>query len=416
MQNKPSLKFLILVRDIVEKCVDARKLESFQFIFSMFCCCCSCYISSPIRTHLGECTEVSASPRKQLHPTSKPQKLGEGLLQSLEKYTDFLKTTPSAADDRNRTPLVRPLQIAKARGNLVFICKLMVACGLVAQDNLCFRAILDLTLMQVFLEVLESRGVSPGRIYQLILTLTKVLHFLAFFSVANSVPLQASSFSTWNFLTTAAKHKRCGERQRLRAEKIIGPAPHRVMTREELARLFNKCLTWIRQEPQSVTKDFVKDYLAHLIVLILVSIPPPRTQVLSELRVNETLLYDGEHYMLSFYGEALKSRMPLVQVLPDHLTKPLRIWLEQYKPMLVKVESAIVFPAKSGGQRKDWSQLTKRITMQYLEKAIPASKFRYFSTHILSIFSYFFLSLLSETIHPKRLYNKYRPPTNNFCP
>lgn len=263
----------------------------------------------------------------------------------------------------------------KARENLIFSFKLMVESGLVGVQSVCFRHCLDLTVMRQFIGYVESRSVSAGRIYQLLLALTKVLHFLAFFSVNKGFPVQVSSFRTTEFLTNAAKSQNSKERRRHHAEKILGPSASRCLTREELAILFCKCLQWVSQPPR-LSRESVNDFLAHLIVLILVSIPTPRTQVLRELVLNQTLLYDGREYSLSFAGETLKSKMPLVQVLPTQLTNPLTFWLGECKPVLCKKETAVVFPRPDGTKRNDWRKLTQQITMIYLQKPVPPSKFR----------------------------------------
>lgn len=352
-----------------------------------YCYCCGIVVS--LDSHLTDCLKVPPSVEKKIQASSRPHKLElePGVIQSVEAYLSFLKSIPSAADDRHRTPLSRPDHIRyrfysvpssrrKAKDNITFLFKLLVESGLVAMQALCFRNFLDLTLMQQLLSYMESRAVSAGRIYQLILTLTKALHFLAFFSVSRGIPVQASSLPTWDFLTNSGKLQRGREHRRVNAQKILGPAANRCMTRQELSLLYSKCLSWVDQTPKQLSKAYAQDYLAHLVVLILLSIPTPRTQILRNLTLNETLLADGGEYVLSFDGETLKSKRPLVHVLPGHLTKPLNFWLQRCKPLVCKLETSTVFPRGNGNKRNDWRQLTRQITMQYLQKPIAPSKFR----------------------------------------
>jgi hypothetical protein len=352
---------------------------------SDFCSCCSTTINSRFDVHLQTCLNVAASGELKLQPIPRPKELEFSTLESVDNYVGFLKSVPSAVDDRNRVPISQADHLRcfllgfrfprKAKDNVIFVLKLLVESGLVTPQALCFRFFLDLTIMQQLLTHMESLSVSAGRIYQLVLTLIKVLHFLAFFGVTKGFPVQASSFPTFEFLSNCAKLQNSRERRRVQAQKILGPTANRCLTRQELSVLYHKCLTWFNQ-PQRLSKAYAQDYLAHLVVLILVSIPPPRTQVLRNLQLNHTLLYDGKEYMLSFEGETLKSKMPLLQVLPDPLTKPLTFWLQHCKTLLCKTETPVVFPKSNGTPRKDWRQLTHQITMRYLQKPVTPSKFR----------------------------------------
>ena len=224
---------------------------------------------------------------------------------------------------------------------------------------------------------------SPGRIYQLILAMIKALNFIVFASREQGVRRKASSLPTWNLLGNAAKIQKASERRRVRSKSIVGPSAAGHLTQKELSLLYFRCQEWLQeQQGRRLTKKMVQEYLAHLVVLILVSIPTPRIQVLRELDLNSTLVWDGESYTLTFNGENpdLKSKKPLVHVLPQHLNKPLIFWIEHCRPLLVSsdAEHALVFPNSAGtGRRRDWSPLTSLVTLKYLQKTICPQRFRY---------------------------------------
>jgi hypothetical protein len=208
----------------------------------------------------------------------------------------------------------------------------------------------------------------------------KTLHFLVWVCVGEGISVKASSFSSWPLLATAGKLKRSGERQRISSNKVLGVPTNQYLQRKELRMLYERCLGWFDSTPEKLTKPYLQEYLGHLVVLLLISIPAPRVQVFQSLVLNQTLIWNGEQYTLRFDGEnpPLKSKKPLLHVLPPHLTKPLNDWITHCRPLLVaSSQNQIVFPnSKGAGKRYDWAKLTSQITLRYVEKSVPPSRFR----------------------------------------
>jgi hypothetical protein len=251
----------------------------------------------------------------------------------------------------------------------------------VKESELSFRSLLDETTVQKFLVYLKTRAISPGRIYQLILAMTKALNYIVSLSREQGIIIKGSSLPTWELLANAGKIKNCSERRRVRSRTIVGPTAAGRLTQKELALLYFRCQERLQElQKRSMTKKLLQDYLAHFVVLLMVSIPTPRIQVLRNLDLGTTLLMEGENYLFSFDGEnpPLKSKKPLVQVMPQHITKPLDFWITQCRPLLVgEAKHNIVFPNAAGtGRRRDWSPLTRTVTLRYLQKAISPGRFR----------------------------------------
>ena len=108
----------------------------------------------------------------------------------------------------------------KAKGNLAFIFQLLVTSGCVKQAEISFRTLLDEATVHKFLDHLQTRAMSPGRIYQLILAMIKALNFIVFASREQGVRRKASSLPTWNLLGNAAKIQKASERRRVRSKSI----------------------------------------------------------------------------------------------------------------------------------------------------------------------------------------------------
>jgi len=162
------------------------------------------------------------------------------------------------------------------------------------------------------------------------------------------------------------------------------------LDRKDLSCLLYSCLNWFDDtKNERITRQYINNYLAHLVTAILLSIPTPRIQVLKNLELTRTMEWDEKLKCYSFIFDGidppLKSKKPLYLVLPKTLTNPMKKWIDILRPELIGKSRNFytVFPNSRGnGIRNEWSSLTKQITQKYLQKSIPPSKFRYISNYI----------------------------------
>lgn len=315
-------------------------------------------------------------------------------------YTKFLQRIPiTRTDKRMRIKDPNALRykstsypipsLRKETSNLTFLFRLLIASGVETNETVSFRGLLDPPKIQTLISVLEKRQISPGRIYTLTLTLLKALNFVADFCMLNHFPLSVTHLKTWTLVRNVAQMSKMSEKQRVVSKKLSGSSPKQMLSKEEMTTLLKICQTWLEEKaspPPKISGTLRRDYLAHFIVALFLSVPPPRVQVLRKLVFNQTFFFDGSLYYFRFDGlnPPLKSKKPLLLFIPEHLTKPLQIWLNCYRPPCESEAKDIIFPNPRGvGARRDWSTLTNAITKKYLKKSISPRVFRYYEMSIL---------------------------------
>jgi hypothetical protein len=251
-------------------------------------------------------------------------------------------------------------------------------------ETLSFRSFLDTTKIQKLIRIMESeRKVSAGRIYILVITLQKSLNFIADFCFHTQFSISVADLPPWDLLKVAARTYKSSELQRNFSKKFIGPIASKTLTQVEMATLLKMCLHWLQEKGGNptvpVTNRLRKSFLAHWITAFFVSVPPPRVQVLQKLIIDETFFYDDSVFYFKFDGHnpLLKARKPLFLIVPEHLTESLKIWIKFYRPPIKADCKKFVFPNNSGTTaRRDWSALTKSITLAFIKKAIAPRNFR----------------------------------------
>lgn len=301
----------------------------------------------------------------------------------IKSYEKFLISVPCTALDKRS--ILSLLNAKKAVINLKYLLKLFKTT--LGSDTMIFKTFLNTTIIQSLITDLgTTTTITPGRTYQLILVMIRCLHFLSLFCHNNGVQMKASSMATWDLLKNAARNARNLENIRIAAKRFHGPEQENTLTQNDLKILYQKTFAWMKAKnvPWVKSKKIgpaqIRHYLAHLITAILVSTPPPRVQIFKKLEVNKTLKWDGEKYSFAFDGlnPVLKSKKPLLLILPSELTEPMANWMTFYRPLIVGESNiTLVFPNATGsGPRKDWSALTNYVTNRYLAKSIAPSKFR----------------------------------------
>lgn len=266
----------------------------------------------------------------------------------------------------------------------MFLFRLLLENSIDSAESISFQSFLSLFKIQKLISVLEGRQISPGRIYALVLTLIKVLNFIAFYCTKKQMPISATSFATWNLLLSASRMFKVSEKSRVFSRQVTGFASRKNLEKGEMIKLLPICLKWLQErirsllssQDQTITKKSRKEYLAHFITAFLISVPTPRVQILAKLEENKTFFFDGSVYYFLFDGlnPPLKSKKPLFLTVPDHLTEALKIWMSHFRPLC---SPSLIFPSASGKKpRRDWSSLTGSITLRYLNKRVPPGKFR----------------------------------------
>lgn len=214
--------------------------------------------------------------------------------------------------------------------------------------KLSLEIFLDDMIIQKIIYVLEARRVTPGRVYQILLLITKILLFLRAERNTN-----LDSLKSWTLLQTARKDAHIKESRR-RAAKALAP-PEQALNSDEIATLRHACLRWLEASiTQTATYAMSRMYLAHLIGVTLLMIPTPRSQILSLLEVGRTFLWDAETqiYLLSFNGvdPPLKNRMPLLLTVPMLLTRFYKVAFNRFINFALGVDRRV--SPSSGLQRQ----------------------------------------------------------------
>jgi hypothetical protein len=145
------------------------------------------------------------------------------------------------------------------------------------------------------------------------------------------------------------------------------------------------CTKWLKRATvasEAEQRASIRGFMRHLIVLTLVSIPTPRAQIFSLMKVDENLRWRNElkSYELTFngYDPPLKNEKAIYLVLPQVVGKFYRSWLQTFRPFYTREECPFVFANTKGtGRIRKITPLVTPITLEYLEKRVLCSKFRY---------------------------------------
>lgn len=241
----------------------------------------------------------------------------------------------------------------------------------------------NLEVAQKIQQICQDRKVTPGRIYQIFSLICEILDYLAKNDPTSGAPPR---FPSYNFVIQTKKREDGAERKR-RTLQSLAPPKHALLSASELRTLGQKCTLALENLTEISKKSLKNDepvrnkreYLAHLVVLTLVTIPPPRAQIFTMLEIGKTFLFNAGIHAFSFNSidPPLKSAKPLHLELPQKLASFYQIWIEIFRPSYAHPECSLLFPNQTGrGPIKKWCPLTTSITNRYLNKSVPISKFR----------------------------------------
>ena len=193
-------------------------------------------------------------------------------------------------------------------------------------------------------------------------------------------------FPSYNFVIQTKKREDGAERKR-RTLQSLAPPKYALVSASELRILELKCTEALENLTEIAKKSLKNDepvsskreFLAHLVVLTLVTIPPPRAQIFSMLEIGKTFLLEAGTYAFSFNSidPPLKSAKPIHLELPRKLAGFYQTWVDIFRPSYANPECRLLFPNQTGrGPIKKWCPFTTSITNRYLNKSVPISKFR----------------------------------------
>jgi hypothetical protein len=195
--------------------------------------------------------------------------------------------------------------------------------------------------------------------------------------------IQKTEVPSWELVDEIRARADRREARRRKSLQEMPPTFH-VLSEAEYITLKDRCNEWLQRAvlaPESEQRAIVGGFMSHLIVLTLVSIPPPRAQVFSlmELECNLKWRSDLRSYEISFngYSPPLKNEKPIYLVLPETLGTLYQTWVNVFRPYFASESCSFVFPnAKGKGKLRKITPFVTRVTQEYLGKDVPASKFR----------------------------------------
>jgi hypothetical protein len=146
---------------------------------------------------------------------------------------------------------------------------------------------------------------------------TKIVLFMSQRSLKNP-----ENLPVWPILARICRENDKSEMKRKRA-KAMQPPSFNMLSADEVGILRNACTSWLSSVAVSKSRRLIRMFLGHLVVLTLVSVPPPRAQIFSKLEIGKTLVWDKKEktYSVSFDGidPPLKTSKPLYLLLPPHI-------------------------------------------------------------------------------------------------
>jgi hypothetical protein len=156
----------------------------------------------------------------------------------------------------------------------------------------------------------------------------------------------------------------------------------KLLQKASIAKLTVLCL---RPATGGSAKDAYEFY-QYLVVLILVSIPTPRQNILSKLRLGVTLLQEenGEDdFSIAIPASQTKNRRPLRLKIPSFIGKFLSTWVNSYRAVFCpavekgeKGDSGYLFPRKRGDGIRDYRKPVSGVTSCILGRRILPHEFR----------------------------------------
>lgn len=222
--------------------------------------------------------------------------------------------------------------------------------------------------------ILDARGVTPGRTYYIFLRITQ---FLQYRSKTMKIPLE--QIDSWDLVCNVRKKSDHSELKRRRARARLPPTFH-LLTESEFDTLREKTtqkLSHIIAHENPQLKAIRRLYMGNLLVLSLVTMPPPRSQVFRLMQFGEHFKWNGETYEIVMDGEnpQLKNGKPVYLVIPPSVGYFYTKWIELCLAGNSRF-GCLVFASSRGRVIQKLNPIIFPVTDEYLKKEVPISKFR----------------------------------------
>jgi hypothetical protein len=220
--------------------------------------------------------------------------------------------------------------------------------------------------------ILDARSVTPGRIYYLFLRITQVLRY-----ISRITDTPTDRLASWTLVCEIRQKSDHSELKRRRARTRLPPTFH-LLTEAEFDILRDKSthrLYYILAHENPQLPAIRRLFLGNLLVLTLVTVPPPRSQVFRLMRLGEHLKWNGHTYEITMDGQKpqLKNGKSVYLIIPPEVGVFYTRWIEVF---LGGRSTGLVFPSSRGGVIRKLNPIIYPITEVYLQKEVPISKFR----------------------------------------
>lgn len=239
-------------------------------------------------------------------------------------------------------------------------------------------------VIEKFCYILELRKSGPVRNYKVFLAIVKALEL-----VTNGDTEKAAS---GKLVVDNMKKYQKKKKQHQNVLAINDPK-FDLLEEADYEKLRELCANFITKAttlPQPQKRAVAGEVLLHLILMHLVSGPPPRHQVFSKMERRHLLWREEEKcYEIQMDGvdPPLKWGNPIQLLLTPRLSGFYESWLTIFRPLYIHTESPFVFPNTLGGTQSKFTTGIQRLTLKYLDKKVPISKFRYGLNAFLSSLS-----------------------------
>lgn len=229
-------------------------------------------------------------------------------------------------------------------------------------------------VIEKFCYILDLRKSGPVRKYKVFLAIVKALDF----AIDGGAEKAASGKLVLDTLKKLQKKKK--QHQNVLA---VNDPKYPLLGESDYEKLRELCANFITKaaalsQPQK--REAAGDVLYHVILMHLVSGAPPRHQVFSKMECRHLIWREEEKsYEIQMDGvdPPLKYGHPILLVLTPRLSAVYQTWMTIFRPLFIQVDSPYVFPNTLGGCQSKFTPGIRTLTLKYLDKKVPISKFRY---------------------------------------
>jgi hypothetical protein len=238
-----------------------------------------------------------------------------------------------------------------------------------------FSVLEEKEVVQKLKWVYQARGVTPGRLYTVFLLIQKILKHQCGSRNISDIP-------SWT-LVDEIRNKADRQEMRRRKSRVLQAPRFHLLDEKEYSTLENACVKWLDDAidaSEPVQRAWIRPYMSHLIVLTLLSVPPPRAQCFMLMKMDNLKWREElKSYEIIFDGHnpPLKNEKPIYLIVPPNVSFYYKMWLDIFRGYYANDECPYVFPNWKGTDKlRKITPLVQPLTLKYLGKCVPCSKFR----------------------------------------